>query len=584
MILLLLLLHLPSSLASIMNWWPYQTVVIASRDNTLYWSDDPHDQLSNGAGGSFIVGRTGQQIPCPPADPYCTVRRGVIFFNLSRVLDPVMSLGEDDKPIKSVALEMTVRKTGPNDAEIEMYALTQNFGEGSSDASGAPGQGAEAQPGDATWLFSFYPNTSWTTPGGDYADVSIAVQNVSRQITYQWASPLLSKQLVNLYRQSERNFGWLLKVKDESERGTAKEFYGHQCSAGALRPKIIVTYVGPPPVWFWYVTGLGGLIGFIVVAALVWMKVSSSRRSSYQYNTIRDFSRMTSISSLEELFNDPGIRIIDMGEVKLGRVIGTGAFGAVFEGTLSNGTRLAIKKVNVQVGEEADLMAFAEEVKIMSAIAHPNLLALHAIAFSEDLTDVVLMTELIENGSLSDNLFKKQRKFKPSKKVKILREIAFGMHYLHSVRPRIIHRDLKSDNILMTRTYSAKIADFGMSKMIQEQSKVMTRSGTPHYMAPESIQEGKFSEKSDVYSYGVVCWELYKESRPYPTIHSPYQIMYKVIHENLKPEIPVDCPPIYTYLIANCTAREASQRPPFKEILLKFDILQTAPLPDIIIQ
>jgi len=103
---------------------------------------------------------------------------------------------------------------------------------------------------------------------------------------------------------------------------------------------------------------------------------------------------------------------------------------------------------------------------------------------------------LIENGSLSDLLFKKRKKFTAPEKIRILQEIAFGIHYLHSIRPRVIHRDLKSDNILLTDTYSVKIADFGMSKMIQEQSKIMTRSGTPHYMAPESIREGKFSEKN----------------------------------------------------------------------------------------
>lgn len=146
--------------------------------------------------------------------------------------------------------------------------------------------------------------------------------------------------------------------------------------------------------------------------------------------------------------------------------------------------------------EQSELVAFAEEIRIMSSIAHPNLLALYGIAFSEDFSDLVLLTELMENGSLADILFKKQRKFKVSKKIQILQEVSFGIHYLHSVRPRIIHRDLKSglfdflffqfffesslileDNILMTRTYSVKIADFGMSKMIQEQSKVMTRSG-----------------------------------------------------------------------------------------------------------
>jgi len=176
---------------------------------------------------------------------------------------------------------------------------------------------------------------------------------------------------------------------------------------------------------------------------------------------------------------------------------------------------------------------------------------------------------LIENGSLSDLLFKKRKKFTAPEKIRILQEIAFGIHYLHSIRPRVIHRDLKSDNILLTDTYSVKIADFGMSKMIQEQSKIMTRSGTPHYMAPESIREGKFSEKTDVYSYGIVAWEILCESRPYAEVGSPYKVMYKVVHENLRPKVPEDAPKIYTWLIGQCTGTIPANRPGFKDIILQ---------------
>lgn len=79
----------------------------------------------------------------------------------------------------------------------------------------------------------------------------------------------------------------------------------------------------------------------------------------------------------------------------------------------------------------------------MSAVAHPNLLSLIAIALSEDLTDVVLITNLIDGGSLGDLLFKRHKKFKMHQKIDIVSQIAYGMHYLHSLRPRIIHRDLK---------------------------------------------------------------------------------------------------------------------------------------------
>lgn len=105
------------------------------------------------------------------------------------------------------------------------------------------------------------------------------------------------------------------------------------------------------------------------------------------------------------------------------------------------------------------------------------------------------------NGSLGYQIHKKKHAYTSKQKHKILLEIAYGMHYLHSLRPRIIHRDLKPDNILLTNKNRVKIADFGLSKMIQKYSKTLTTSGTPHYMAPESIDRGKFSEKTGIVLY-----------------------------------------------------------------------------------
>jgi len=205
----------------------------------------------------------------------------------------------------------------------------------------------------------------------------------------------------------------------------------------------------------------------------------------------------------------------------------------------------------------------------MIAIAHPYLLSL--IGVSIDSSDhVVLVTELFPRGSLSNVLAKE--KLSLQLKMKMIKQISFGMHYLHSIRPRIIHRDLKPDNILISNYDSIKIADFGMSRMINQQSNLMTRSGTPHYMAPESISPGKFSEKSDVYSFGIIVWEIYVEKRPYLNVGNPYQIMYKVVNEGLRPEIPQDCP--LKDLIADCISTEPSDRPNFKVIIETLSALE----------
>jgi len=169
-------------------------------------------------------------------------------------------------------------------------------------------------------------------------------------------------------------------------------------------------------------------------------------------------------------------------------------------------------------------------------------------------------------GALELLFIKKKRLFSPEDKLRISCEISYGVHYLHSLRPRIIHRDLKPDNILLDDNYTVKLADFGMSKMIQQYSKTMTTSGTPHYMAPESIDKGKYSEKTDVYSFGIILWELYTEKFPFEGMN-PFRVMYLVVNENLKPQIPDHFPQEIGELIVSCTDTDSEQRPDFKSII-----------------
>jgi len=164
------------------------------------------------------------------------------------------------------------------------------------------------------------------------------------------------------------------------------------------------------------------------------------------------------------------------------------------------------------------------------------------------------------------HLYIKKIKFTFKEKIRFSCEIAYGVHYLHSLRPRIIHRDLKPDNILLDDSFTVKIADFGMSKMIQKYSKTMTSSGTPHYMSPESIDKGKYSEKSDVYSFGVILWELYTEKSPFEEMNQ-FRVMYLVVNENLKPEVPEDCPKNFGDIINSCLQFEPENRPDFKMLI-----------------
>ncbi|GMP54370.1 hypothetical protein CsSME_00019567 [Camellia sinensis var. sinensis] len=187
--------------------------------------------------------------------------------------------------------------------------------------------------------------------------------------------------------------------------------------------------------------------------------------------------------------------------------LGEGGFGTVFEGTLRNGTKVAVKHLN-----KLELMekTFLAEVQTIGNIHHVNLVRL--IGFCIEKSHRLLVYEYMSNGSLNEWIFSKNPVVSLSWKSrrKIILEIAKGLAYLHEgCRQKIFHLDIKPQNILLDENFNAKLADFGLSKLIdKDQSKVVTTiKGTPGYMAPEWLSSF-ITEKVDVYSFGVVVLEI----------------------------------------------------------------------------
>jgi len=106
-----------------------------------------------------------------------------------------------------------------------------------------------------------------------------------------------------------------------------------------------------------------------------------------------------------------------------------------------------------------------------------------------------------------------------SQKLKIAREIALAMTYLHSFNPPIIHRDLKPENVLIDKFGTAKITDFGLSRFMSENIQTMTFAGTPAYLAPEVLMENQFSKKSDVFAFDLILWSILTRKPPYNDIY-----------------------------------------------------------------
>ncbi|KAM0051944.1 putative protein kinase RLK-Pelle-DLSV family [Helianthus debilis subsp. tardiflorus] len=190
--------------------------------------------------------------------------------------------------------------------------------------------------------------------------------------------------------------------------------------------------------------------------------------------------------------------------------IGEGGFGVVYKGTLPSGLDIAVKRLSKGSGQGA--LEFKNEVLLLAKLQHRNLVRL--LGFCIDAEEKILIYEYVANHSLDFFLFDptKQVKLDWSTRYKIIKGIARGMLYLHEdSRLRIIHRDLKTSNILLDEEMNPKISDFGMARIVcRSQTQGMTNRivGTFGYMSPEYAMHGHFSVKSDVFSLGVVLLEI----------------------------------------------------------------------------
>lgn len=194
------------------------------------------------------------------------------------------------------------------------------------------------------------------------------------------------------------------------------------------------------------------------------------------------------------------------------RQLGVGGFSVVFEGQLADGTKVAVKKLgNADTGH----LQFRAEVATLGSINHVNLVRL--FGFCSDGTHRLLVYEYMSNGSLDRWLFQRRYDNNPlphldwRKRYKIIHDMAWGLAFLHDKsRDRILHLDVKPQNILLDENFGAKLADFGLAKLMDRaQSHAFTRvRGTPGYLAPEWLLHACATDKSDVYSFGMVLLEI----------------------------------------------------------------------------
>lgn len=254
---------------------------------------------------------------------------------------------------------------------------------------------------------------------------------------------------------------------------------------------------------------------------------------------------------------------IEEHELQIMEFLGSGALARVNR-ALYNGREVAVKIFN-EGSYSFRLEDFLKEVAIMGLMSHPNLLKLEGACIIPRSGESTFMiaTELMHKGTLWD-VIKKSHPLPPHSIIKYALSVAYGLAYLHSFD--MIHRDIKAANILVDRDDNAKVGDFGLSRVISTMNMTAV-AGTPKWESPEILAGEPYTSASDVYSYGMMLFELVSGEEPFAEVQTIVELVKTVYEKKLKPKIPASCPNNIAALIKDCLNNSPKKRPTMDQVI-----------------
>ncbi|KAH9691664.1 hypothetical protein KPL70_016180 [Citrus sinensis] len=257
---------------------------------------------------------------------------------------------------------------------------------------------------------------------------------------------------------------------------------------------------------------------------------------------------------------------IDRRLLKTGERIASGSCGDLYRGVYL-GQDVAVKVLRSEHLNDTLEDEFVQEVAILREVQHRNVVRF--IGASTKSPHLCIVTEYMPGGSLYDYLHKNHNVLKLPQLLRFAIDICKGMEYLH--QRNIIHRDLKTANLLMDTHNVVKVADFGVARF-QNKGGVMTaETGTYRWMAPEVINHQPYDQKADVFSFAIVLWELVTAKVPYDSM-TPLQAALGV-RQGLRPDLPENAHPKLIDLMQRCWDAVPDNRPSFSEIKLELEVL-----------
>ena len=251
---------------------------------------------------------------------------------------------------------------------------------------------------------------------------------------------------------------------------------------------------------------------------------------------------------------------IDRQQIRLIRKLGAGQFGEVWEGLWNNSTSVAVKTLKPGTMSPSE---FLQEAALMKSLRHPKLIQLYAVCTREE--PIYIVTELMKHGSLLEYLRGEGRSLKLPQLVDMSAQVAAGMAYLEE--QNYIHRDLAARNILVGEHLICKVADFGLARVIDEDIyEAHTGAKFPiKWTAPEAAMYNRFTIKSDVWSFGIVLYEIITYGRfPYPGMTNA-QVL-EALQQGYRMPRPMGCPDKLYDIMLDCWREEPANRPTFETL------------------
>ncbi|EPS58804.1 hypothetical protein M569_16009, partial [Genlisea aurea] len=294
---------------------------------------------------------------------------------------------------------------------------------------------------------------------------------------------------------------------------------------------------------------------------LLKMERSCESNAGFLNPVVKVETKSSSVSDHLEIPSDgTDVWEIDPQLLEFESKVASGSYGDLYKGFYRS-QEVAIKIIKAERVKEEVQNEFAQEVYIMRKVRHKNVVQF--IGACTRLPNLCIVTEFMHGGSLYDFLHKQRGSFKLPTLLKVAIDVSKGMNYLH--QNNIIHRDLKTANLLMDENDVVKVGDFGVAR-VKAQTGVMTaETGTYRWMAPEVIEHKPYDHKADVFSFGIVLWELLTGKLPYEYL-TPLQAAVGVVQSNLRPTIPKQTHPKVIDLLGRCWQKDPSLRPDFAEI------------------